>query len=454
MKQLIDKLKAYLQDKDEKNLVINIFGAFAIKGVSLFLSVFATPMYIKYFNDDVVLGIWYTVLSILSWISICDLGLSSGLRNRLTESLTLGNDTLSKQYVSSTYVMLSLIVLPLVLLGNVVVSYLDLNTLLNVSKDVISPETLKTGVSILLTGIGLSFIFKIINAVIYAIQKPTINNILSLISSWLPFLFVSFYRSEDTEKNFILLAIVHTVSMILPLLVASVWVFSLSRFKKIRPALTAFQKEHSGSLFSLGLNFFVAQVFFLVLMSTNETLITVLYGSEHVVQYNAYYRLFLFAGSWITLALTPLWSKITKDVAQKKYGKLHNTKKVLYLMAVGAVVCEILLIPLLQFIMDLWLRENSFAVSISTAIAFALFGSMHILNSILTTFANGLGAIKSQIVFYGIGAVLKFPVMYSFCNVFGDWNLVVWFNALVLLAFNIYQLTWTEKKIKKLMEES
>ena len=70
-------LKKVLSDKDERNLLIQIVLAFAVKGLSLIISLFSMPLYIKYFKNDEVLGLWYTILSTLSWIHICDLGLGN-----------------------------------------------------------------------------------------------------------------------------------------------------------------------------------------------------------------------------------------------------------------------------------------------------------------------------------------------------------------------------------------
>ena len=109
----IDKVKALLKDPEEKNFIKNVSLAFGIKGLSLLISIFSMPMYIKYFNNNSVLGIWYTVLSLLSWISVCDLGLGNGLRNRLTEQLTEGKLVEAKKYISSTDAALVCIMLPI-----------------------------------------------------------------------------------------------------------------------------------------------------------------------------------------------------------------------------------------------------------------------------------------------------------------------------------------------------
>ena len=60
MKKIIDRLK-HLSDND-KIIYKNIIGAFLVKGGALFVSLFTLPAYIKFFNNDEVLGLWYTIL--------------------------------------------------------------------------------------------------------------------------------------------------------------------------------------------------------------------------------------------------------------------------------------------------------------------------------------------------------------------------------------------------------
>lgn len=72
---------------NSKRLFNNIVGAFVIKGIGLLINFFTIPMYMKYFSSAGILGVWYTILSILSWILTFDLGIGNGLRNHLVGPL-------------------------------------------------------------------------------------------------------------------------------------------------------------------------------------------------------------------------------------------------------------------------------------------------------------------------------------------------------------------------------
>ena len=61
-------LKKLNLSENDKIVYKNVFGAFLVKGAALFLTLFTLPAYISYFNNDEVLGLWFTLLSLLNWI--------------------------------------------------------------------------------------------------------------------------------------------------------------------------------------------------------------------------------------------------------------------------------------------------------------------------------------------------------------------------------------------------
>ena len=130
-KKYLLKLKRLMSDADERNLLYNILLAFFVKGISLFVSLFSMPLYIKYFDNNAALGMWYTILSMLSWINLCDLGLGNGLRNRLTEALALGQNEKAKEYISATYAILCKIITPVSVILCILLQFVNFNNFFN-----------------------------------------------------------------------------------------------------------------------------------------------------------------------------------------------------------------------------------------------------------------------------------------------------------------------------------
>ena len=160
------------------------------------------------------------------------------------------------------------------------------------------------------------------------------------------------------------------------------------------------------------------------------------------------------AGSLFMLALTPLWSKVTKDLTEKKYGTLIKTNNVLLIISALAAVVEFAVIPFLQFGINIWLRDEAITVHIGTALIFAFYGSVYILNVVLTTIANGIGKLKTQMVFYGIGVLFKIPAVLILKKIVGNWDTVMLYNGIVLLVFSVFQYFWINHWLVKLQKEN
>lgn len=454
MKRLIFEIKLLLKNKDNRNLFNNILSAFIIKGISLCISVFSMPLYIKYFDNNEALGLWYTLLSIISWVLICDLGLGNGLRNKLTEAIVLKDTVRCRKLISSTYAILSTAILPVLLFGVVVIPQLDLNKFFNVSSQTVSPDSLKYSFVILFLGICCSFVLKVINSIIYAVQKSSLNNLLTLITSVIPLIYIAIFKSNSIDINLVALSYVHIFAVNFPLLLATVIAFFGTSLKTCRPSFEFIDKGIARQIFSIGVGFFVTQILFMLLTNTNEIIISRVYSSEFVVEYNIYFKLFTIIGSLYMLALTPMWSKVTKDLMEKKYGTLIKTNRVLLLISFVASLTEFALIPFLQMVINIWLGDKAITVNYITALIFAFYGSTYILNVVLTTIANGIGKLKTQMIFYGIGVVLKIPVILLLANLTGNWVTVMLYNAIVLMVFCVFQYLWINRSLLKLQRES
>ena len=110
----------------------NVFASFGIKGISVLISFALVPLTIGYVSSELY-GVWLTLSSILAWLSFLDIGLSQGLKNKLTEAIAQGNWKKGKSLVSTTYFTMMLIFFPLCIVLEVIVPLISWSNLLNVN---------------------------------------------------------------------------------------------------------------------------------------------------------------------------------------------------------------------------------------------------------------------------------------------------------------------------------
>lgn len=446
MHTVITKLKNRIQNTSENNKVIlyNTVGAFLVKGGALLISLLTIPAYLRYFDNQQVLGLWFTILSVLSWILTFDFGIGNGLRNHLVLTLVKKDHEETKKYISSAYISIGLVSILSILAALIVFKFVNWNNFFNISSNLITKETLSLTVLIVFSGIMLQFFLKIITSILYAMQKSAINNLLSLISSVITLIYVLFAKTSDVSMNFILLAIINVLAVNLPLLFATIIVFH-KKLDNCRPEIKYFKKGNALAVMKLGGIFFWIQIMYMVITNTNEFLISWFTRPEMVVDYQIYCKLFTFAGTVFALALTPIWSTVTKALAEKNYIWIMKLYKKLKLLALLAVLCEFGIIPFLQPIINIWLGEKAIHVNYMFAVLFAINGSILIWNGVICSISNGLGELKIQSIFFTIGAAINIPAAWLFVSLFDSWIGVVVANIISMSLFCIVQPLWLKR---------
>lgn len=143
--------------QNNKSIVINVLGAFIIKGLGLIVNLIALPLYISYFNDNAVLGVWFTILSVLNWILSFDVGIGNGLRNHLTVALTNKDYEEGKRLISSSYLVLGALTLFISVVFYIFLPCIDWNSFFNISDSVILADSLMNCIRVTLIGLLISF---------------------------------------------------------------------------------------------------------------------------------------------------------------------------------------------------------------------------------------------------------------------------------------------------------
>lgn len=434
--------------KKEKNLSTNILGAFLVKGASMLLSLFTMPAYIRYFQDNVVLGIWYTMLSVLTWITMFDLGIGNGLRNMLAESLAKGDRKSSQEYISSSYIIITIVSCALAFTFTIANRYINWNVFLNVSDTVIDRSVLRKGMAIIIYGIFLRFVLGLINSILYALQKSAVNNFLVFITNLAIFIYVSIAPSGDIMTNLINLSYWQVILTNGPLVIATVFVF-LKPLKGLYPAADFFRIEKAKSVLNMGLVLLWLQVVAMVILSTHAFLISRFVGPEQVVEYNIYYKVFNSIASIVVLALTPIWSAVTKAQAEMNSPWISKLYKVLLGLPAVTLLLGLIALPILQWFFNFWLNENTVTVNYLKAIAMIAFNVAFVMHYVNTNVNNGLSLFRPQLIWMTIGAILMIPLSKLLCTIMGDWTGVIIACTLSILPYEIMQPVITFKFLKE-----
>lgn len=449
--RIIHKLKKI--NEHNRQVVINMMGAFVVKGATLIISVLLLPVYLRFFENQMILGIWYTILSVLNWVVLFDLGLGQGLRNQLPSAFEVNDTKTIRESISTTYVLMSLVTIVITLIGMIGIPFLDWNNIFNVDPEVVSNNIMIVCVQIIFLGIMLQIILKIITSILYALQQSAVVNFLGLITNIIIITLLMITPSKDVESNLVMMSVINVIAANLPYLICTMVVFRTT-LKDAVPSIKYFSNKYIKEIFNVGVSLLFLQVVFMVVSSTNEFLISSLTDPEYVVEYQVYNKVFKTAAMVLSLALTPIWSAVTKAQAQKNYSWIIRVYK---LFLGGAILCfvgELCIVPILQWVINIWLGKNIIIVNVGYAIAFVFSSVIFLVHNINTAVGNGLSYFRLQMGGMTFAAVVFIPLSYVMVELTGSWIGVVIANIISVLPYEVLAPIFTMKLLKRKASEN
>lgn len=442
-------------NNDDSSIVKrNIVLSFLVKGLALALGFFSYKIYMNFFDNDSVLGVWLTVLSIMQMIITLDLGLGNGLKNKMVKALVDGDVQKQKQLISCTYISSFIITGIIIAVATPLIFTLDMNSFLGISSSVVDPLTLRIAVELVACSIAIEFSLKNVTSLLQAKQKQAASSVFPLISTVLLMGFALVFRNKffDPGKALMAIAIAYVFTINLPLLIGTFPVF-IKDYKGLAPSIKYFGKEGVRDVMSLGIGFFVIQLFLLVLNSTNTMLVSNIFGSDQAVIYADYEKPFNIIYSLFAIVTMPYWAMVAKEKVEGHSDRImKNLKQVLLFFAVFAFL-TVALGLLFQPFLDIWLTDKSPITSWPAVLTFALYILEMMLIAAFTAIANGLSIIKPQIILFAIAAVIKIGLcglMYIIKDVHLEWYYVVAANVIGYIPLIVGLIYVVLKDIKKI----
>ena len=441
--------------RSNRRLVNNVIAAFVIKGAGLLINLASLPLYIRYLEDRTTLGVWFTMLTLVGWIISFDIGVGNGLRNKLTLALAKKDYEEGRYLISSSYGVMGLMTLFMAVFVLIVCKFVNWYSVFNIDNAIINDTTLNLCMAITLAGVLGNFFFSIVRGQIYALQMSSVNNFLHLSTSlFMVIIIILLPRYCSIESKLITLSITHAIISNIPYTVAAVSIHKFTILRNCTPSFKYISKWATKAVLSLGLSFFVAQLLHMFISVSNEFFITSCYNPRYCVDYQVYFRFFSLAGTLIMLALTPLWSAITKACAEKRYRWVYKLNRFLTLIALGSIVLQGMMLLIIQPLVNLWLGKNAITIDIPTAIIFLLYSAEMIWISVQSTIVAGLGKLNTQLIFYSIAVAVKIGIILVASNLFPEnWEIVILATAIGLMPYCLIQPVLVSKLLRGLINE-
>ena len=126
------------------------------------------------------------------------------------------------------------------------------NEVLNIEASRIDRSVLSVSIKIVFAGIMCKFVLGIINSILYAVQKPAVNNLLVFLQNFIIFIYVAAAPDMGMEKNLITLSYVNVIATNAPLAAVTAAVFS-RELKSMFPRIKYFAMDKAKDILRIGL---------------------------------------------------------------------------------------------------------------------------------------------------------------------------------------------------------
>lgn len=405
----------------------NIIKLLLVRGFGIAVNMALIPISLNLL-EEYKFGLWITVFNILAWITLFDIGIGNGLRNKFTAAMSNNDTNAAREYVSTAYVIVTGISCLLILLF--IIPWLSVNWVFVFNaKDSLKNELfLLLGITFLMTCI--QFILKLINTLLTANHQPAASALVMTISNTLV-LSIFLIGNDFLKGNLLGIGFVYTFTPLLILLITSI-IFFNGKFRSIRPKFGFFRKEKVHELFSLGFGFFIIQIAVIVIFTTDSLIISHVISPKEVTSYNILLKYFSVITIAVGIIMTPYWSAYTEASSKNDYLWIKATLKK-QLKSFFLVFLAILVLTFsAETLVPIWLQYD-LDFNISLLVGMASFTLITVWNNIFSFLLNGLSIIKLQIVSSIIGTIVNIPLSIYLAKNLGSAGVIL--ATIVSLSF-------------------
>ena len=432
----------YFGDERTRKIGKNVIGLGVLQVVNVLISFLLVPI-IMDFISPAQYGIWLTISSMVAWFSLLDIGLGTGMKNRLTEAIAKNDMKLAKEYVSTTYILLGIIVSIALLTFLFVAPFVNWANVYN--QDNSMNNILKYTTIIVVAFFLLRLIIGLIGTVLTSYLKPAWSQAMNTFANFIVIVII-WILSRFMQGNLVILATILSASSAFVFFITSIVLYN-GKYKEIKPSVKCFRKELIKSILGLGVNFFFINISMIIIFQANNFIIIHIFSNEDFVIYNLAYKLFSVCSILFGLISQPFWTAYTDAWVKGDVEWIKNTLRRIFKLWFLVVSFGVVMLCLSPIIYKIWIGDKIQIPFILSVAILAYFVS-HTYGGVFNIFINGVGKIKLQVYCLLVVAIIYIPLVFLFIKVL---NLGLVSIPLAQLISNFYSLFIARIQYNKLI---
>ena len=385
----------------------HITGSLALQIINKSIGFVLFPIYLTYVSKE-DLGVWLTILSVVSWFNLFDLGLGNGLKNKYAEAKANNQLTLVKKYVSTTYACIGIFSLLSIIAFAISFNFISWTKIFNATN--LQANSVNWLVLICFTSFFLQFTLRLINTILDADQRPAYTKAITTFSNALILLGILLLTSYSKTGSIVWLGLIYSGSVLLVLIISSIYFFS-TQLKSIRPSFKFVDFSFTKPLMFLGIKFFILQISIMLIYSTDRFLISHFQTPAAVTVYDAAFRYFNILFFPFRTIVSPFWPAITDAYAKKEYTWITNGIKKIVKVWGLFLIGGLILLLFSSLFYKVWLN-GKIAIPFSPSAILMIEVLINAIATIFAVFVSGVGKLGIEILISFIMSIINIPLSY------------------------------------------
>jgi O-antigen/teichoic acid export membrane protein len=390
----------------------NIIGAFFLKSLDAIIGFVRVPLIISFLSVSEY-GIWLTLSSVIGWFAFFDIGLSNGLKTRLSGALARKEYDLAKKYISTAYITIAIIICSVFIIFLLIFPFLNWIKILNVPAG--TGSRISQFVFVFVTLFTIQFVANIIGTVLTADQKPALASSIGTLSSIIYLLFLIILKLY-TNGSLLLLTLACNGTSVVVFILASLFFYKRG-YANISPSFKYVDFKHFLDLASLGIKFFFIQISAIIMFSTDNIIITQLYTPTDVASYGVALKFMGIPLMFFSMITWPLWAAYSDAYTINDFDWIKKTVKKLMSFWSVVILAVLFFLIISDIFYKFWLM-GEIHVPFLLSCFMGIYSILAAWNQIFVFFLNGTGKIKLQFYMSFLITVINIPLSIYFAKGF------------------------------------
>lgn len=393
----------------------NALASLLIKGGSVLVGFMLVPITLGYL-DQTRYGIWVTITSFLTWFTFFEIGLGSGLKNKLAEAVAKENYELGRTYVSTTYAILTIVISLVSIAFFLGSNFIDWTKVFNTSDKSLGPELSKLAY-IVFGFFFIRFVIKLISDVLLAHQRSGLSNLFGPLGNFLS-LPIIYLLTKFTEGSLIYIGLTFSLVPVLVLAVASIILYR-NEYKHIAPSIRYVKFQYAKELLNIGVKFFIIQASALVIFQSANFVIIQFFGPEEVTSFDVAFKYFSIINMIFTIIVLPYWPAFTEAWTKEDHAWIRKTIRNLLKLWGGFVAIALVMLVMSDVVFHFWIGPEKMkivSISLLLKVLLVVYFLIFTFGGVFNMFINGVGKVTLQTYSLLLGAILFLPSTYFFIH--------------------------------------